>query len=129
MDDNSEITATIENPVTMKQTYYGYAVNGSIANPYKDLLIKQSLNVLEYKSNYWVASRFVDLYPVLTIFKVGCIYNNDTYGMLVSGQALYYTNSNNMPSLSYGIVPMVMIQSNILTSGKDSNNVWQLDIE
>lgn len=70
MDDNSEVTATESSPVTMKQTYYGYTGSSYIANPYYNLIFRQSTNTSAWKPNFWVAARYVSLHPSYCYFGV-----------------------------------------------------------
>ena len=121
MDDNSEVTATAESPVTMRQTYYGYTGSSYIVNPYYNLIFRQSTNTSAWKPHFWVAARYVDLYPSRCNFRVRYVGTGD-----VSCYALY--NSTGSVGISYyAVVPMVTLQSNIQVSGMDANGVWLLD--
>ena len=121
-EDNSVVTASTENPVTMKQTYYGYT-----GSSYKksdigyNLIFRQSTNTSAWKPNFWVAARYVNLYPSNCDFSVRYVYPGGVgnYGL--------YVSSGSVISPSYAVVPMVTLQSNIQVSGMDANGVWLLD--
>ncbi|HBC84743.1 MAG TPA: hypothetical protein DCZ30_04890 [Clostridiales bacterium] len=122
MDDNSEVTATAESPVTMRQTYYGYTGSSYIANPYYNLIFRQSTNSSAWKPNFWVAARYVYLRPSYCSFRVRVVSSGN-----VSNDGLYHS-AGNVGRPSYAVVPMVTLQSNIQVSGMDANGVWLLDI-
>ena len=121
MDDNSEVTATAQNPVTMRQTYYGYTGSSYIANPYYNLIFRQSSNTSANKPSFWVAARYVNLGSSSCGFYVRYVGSGD-----VGGNYLY-GSSGGVNSPSYAVVPMVTLQSNIQVSGMDANGVWLLD--
>ena len=122
-DDNSEITASVESPATMKQTFYGYTGSNYIANPMYNLIFRQSENISANKSYFWVATRYINLDSTLCVFCAGLV------GAGNLGAGYLYHSAEYLYTPSYAIMPMVTLQSNIQTAGQDLNNVWQLDLE
>ena len=121
MDDNSEVTASASNPVTMRQTYYGYTGSSYIANPYYNLIFRQSTNTSAWKPNFWVAARYVGLSPSYCYFRVRYVRSGSVDGTYL------YVSAGSVGSPSYAVVPMVTLRSNIQVSGMDANGVWLLD--
>ena len=128
MDNNSEVTATEQKPVTMRQTYYGYQsynyINNTNTEPYYNLLIVSSADSNQYKESFWVATRFYYLEKRMCHFFIRRIGS----GGVGADTAMFSSNPTSR-SLNYAVMPMVTLQSNIQVTGQDSNNVWQLDLE
>ena len=125
LDDNTIVEATTKNPVTMKQTHYGFLAKSVIKDAtVRSMLVLETGNTENYKRNYWLAKRVTYLTPTGCKYYVKVINNGaiDQYLTLYNSS---YSNQNP----SWAVMPMVTLQSNIQVTGKDSNNVWQLNVE
>lgn len=125
LDDNQTIvTASAQNPVTMRQTYYDYTASANLlGEDYYNIIFNKSSDTSINKSKYWIATRCTHLTPYLCSFRLHVIKNGRfTY--------VYLCNSaGNVNNDSNSVMPMITLQSNIQVTGQDSNDVWLLDVE
>lgn len=123
-NDSRVVKASSSNPVTVTQTYYEY----SKASDYFEN--KNAYNtLLSGRTYFWLASRCVKL-----VDSKYCNFNvryagdeNRAYGG-VRADYLYYSTDVSY-SRNCEVVPVVSLEPNILTSGKDASGVWQLKFE
>ena len=119
------IKADSTHPVTAKQTYYYYIAKEYFENEtIYNMLFRNAANT-GYKNEFWLASRYVDLngssYCYFRVREVG--------SGSVTGNRLAGSDNSGAYSCNYRVVPVVSLESNILTSGKDSSGVWQLKVD
>lgn len=122
--ETSKTTANSSNPVTMTSTIYtcydqSFWSNITIYN----MIFKNIANTNNPKSNFWLASRGVELAPEFSCFAM----------QFVAGGSITMchlcTSAGNDYSLPWGIVPVISLESSIQTMGQDESGVWQLKLD
>lgn len=121
MEDNSDVVASTNNPVTVFLTEYGYSGADYMANDLIYRILFKKPNIDDNKS-YWLASRYSGIYSTRAYYGVRRV----AYGN-VDGSWLVYSDDGDSTK-SLGVMPVVTLDSNIKTNGQDENDVWQLDI-
>lgn len=117
-NDSRLVIASSSNPVTVTQTYYYYS------SPSQYFENQNAYNTMvSGRGDFWLASRCVHLNPTACNYFV-----RYAGGIRIDAGYLYDSTGNNSIQL-YGVVPVVSLESNILTSGKDSSGVWQLKVD
>ncbi|MBE5806345.1 MAG: hypothetical protein E7313_06565 [Clostridiales bacterium] len=128
-DDNGKFIGynteeRVASPVTMTQTMYIYAAKNYFNN---NTIFKMLFKNLDNSNaSYWLASQAVNLDDIC------CYYGID----IISGERksiskTFYssTGGGKTAESEARVMPIVSLNTNIQTSGKDANGVWQLDVE
>ncbi|MBE5805323.1 MAG: hypothetical protein E7313_01175 [Clostridiales bacterium] len=118
------ITAASDiNPITMTHLMYLYTALDYFTNQMAyNVLFKNSTSTGNSKSTYWLASRSLHLSDSDCSYGVRRIYDGT-----VNNYSLYRSNGiTNSPA--YKVCPVVSLESNIQTTGQNSNGVWQLKV-
>ena len=117
-NDPRVVIASSTNEVTVTQTAYGYS------NPSNYFENQNAYNVLlSGRNDFWLASRYRDLGSIDCYFGVHCAISGDFYCDFLFG-----SESGNFDN-NLGVVPVVSLDSDIPTSGKDTNGAWNLKVE
>jgi len=122
--ENSLTDASTEaNGIEMTETFFAYDAKNYITNSIVyNMLLKKGTDVNSNKSALWLNSRMF-------------IYDEAGAGfgmrILSSGKVNFYSiyfsdGKTNAPG--FAMCPVVTLESNIKTTGQDSNGVWQLNI-
>ena len=115
-EDGTEITASIDSPVTMN---YTQSTNSKFTNKPITCSVK-----LSGANSFWLASYYVGIYNQYSSYHLRTVNNSS-----LSGVYLFETRGNENTE-SFSVVPVVTLQANIWTSGRDNqNNAWNLIIE
>ncbi len=115
--DSRLVVASESNPVTVKQSSYSYPAKGYIKDEKEYNMLFKNGDNWKY---FWLASRCVN-YRNFNVRTVGSK-SLPEYG-IIGSEGLQYGSSDN------GVVPVVSLQSNIQTSGKDESGAWNLVVE
>ena len=115
--DTRLVKASSSNPVTVTMTYYFY---NNASNYFENRL---AYTVLLYRNTFWLASRCMVLGSYAGSFRVR--YANSGS---VDGNFLFSSNGN-ASNYSFGVVPVVSLESDIPVDGKDTSGAWKLKIE
>ena len=119
--DSRLVVASKSNPVTVKKSYYSYNLENYIENKtVYNMLFKNGDN---YKS-FWLASHCVFLGDNYYSFNVQYVDNG-----VVEGSGLKDSKYDYDYYSTAGVLPVVSLQSNIQTSGKDKSGAWNLVVE
>lgn len=84
-----------------------------------EMIFNNSKNT-DTKSTYWIASRLI------LAGEKDCSFGVRRVNLGVLDGVRLYTSNGYSNDLAYKVLPIISLQSNIKTSGKDSNGVWQL---
>ncbi len=115
---------TITSSATLTLTYYGYEAKNYFTDTNKyNMIFKNSTNINNNKSHYWMASRCSGLYDNYGTFMVRVIYDGSIYGHQI------YDSSNQGYTRTEYVSIVVPLETNIQTTGQDTNGVWQLSVE
>lgn len=110
---------------TGKSTYYNYTgttyLTDTTSRMYQ-MLFRDTAN--KNNISYWLASRCMDSASSIEYFNARIVNNNSVAG---TGLGNGYNNGFFENSLSYGVRPIVYLQSNLKTSGKDINGAWKIN--
>lgn len=118
------IKADTTHPVIAKQTHYFYSAKSYFENEtIYNMLFRNAANTGS-KNPYWLASRCVNLNSSDCDFIVCCVYGGIVGDAKLAGSGYFGAKYRN-----HCVVPVVSLESNILTSGKNSSGVWQLKVE
>ncbi|MBO5348821.1 MAG: hypothetical protein J6A89_03250 [Clostridia bacterium] len=117
-EDGTEITASIDNTVTMSYTQ-------STTSKFTNKPITCSVKLLGANS-FWLASPCIGIYNDRCYYCFRSVYN----GHLSQEYLFETTGPGYANTKSYSVVPVITLKANILTSGRDNeNNAWDLIIE
>lgn len=121
-EDSRLLTASSDNKVTVEHTEYSYTTQRYFENETIFKMLFKNAADTDTKI-FWLASRCVDLCSDYCSFDVRLVYRD-----FVSSSYLFYTDGKGYSS-SYSVVPIVSLESNILTTGKDESGEWNLKVD
>ena len=120
-DDNLELIASQNNKVTMKQTnYQDIQIINYMDSSIYNMIFKKSTNISEYKSDYFIADCSVGLASDFCSMNVKYLGEGD-----IKRGGLFDSYNNSFYS-SYTVLPVVTLQTNIQTTGKDESGAWTI---
>jgi len=116
-----QIVASASNSVTTTLTYYGYSLPNynSIINK---IICEETVNL---NDKIWYNTKFMNLADLGGAYRVGEI---RLVGNLMNSATIVDTNGVAHGSTD-AVLPVVKLEKNIKTTGKDANGVWQLKID
>jgi len=111
--------ASQENPIKITSTYYSYKLKNSLRN---NIIYDLLTNNNTY--DYWIASRATSTDPGMCSYGVRYVRNG---GML---DVDYICNSQGIQRERFHKVrPVISLEKNIQTTGKNANGVWELKVD
>jgi len=119
-----KLTGSDANPAEVTHTSYFYKTKNYYSNSsIYNMIFKKSNDINTDKDNFWLASRCVYCNIEHCNFRVRCVAKGtaDVY-------TLYYSSGYYDSDRSCKAVPVVSLNTNIQTIGKDANGVWQLKV-
>ena len=119
-----KLTGSISDNPVLTQTFYSYTAKDYLPNMIYGMLFPNNMD-----SDCWVAATTIDLRESISNFCIECLYKRGK----VDGKAVYNSDGWNYDysgeeTTTMGMYPIVELQNNIQTTGKDANGVWQLDV-
>jgi len=120
------LTELIEgNGITMTMTYFSYAAQNYIKNEsIYNMFCKNSTDVSISTATYWLNSRCAYLAPQVCVYYIRSVKENGG----VSGFDMY-NSASAVHSGSGGVRPVISLETNIQTTGKNANGVWELKVD
>jgi len=116
-----KLTGSSENPVTVNQTFYTYKTQ----NYFKSSIIYNMIFSKNDNKMYWVNAKSINLFENYCNFGLSVIATSSENAV---NMTTMYTTSGHVYDRIATYVPVVELEDNIQTTGKDANGVWQLDI-
>ena len=121
MDDGTEIEATEANPITIEQTSYYYATkkyfnNNSIFN----MIFRTSTDITIDAPKFWIATNCIGLNSSYCSYYL----HNAANGWIGTGYV--YNNAVDSKSSNGAVSVVVVLETNIKTSGQDENGAWNI---
>ena len=116
-----QVVASSSNSVTVTHSYYMYSLSNynSIINK---IICEEAVNV---NNRAWCNFRCVDLSNEGCAYRMGEI----RYELGQMHSVTIYGSHGDSPGSTEAVLPVVKLEKNIKTTGKDANGVWQLKID
>lgn len=123
------IKATNTNPITAKNTSYLYKAQNYFENEKVFTMLFRNPVESNRTKEFWLASRCVDLdghYENSKCCGFGIRYITNDY---VKNSEMFWADGEINVVSPFGVTPVVSLESNIQTSGKDDSGAWNLKVD
>ncbi|MBE5805276.1 MAG: hypothetical protein E7313_00940 [Clostridiales bacterium] len=118
-ESNVTVAGTGDSKITMTQTRYHYRP--------KSYMYSSKIYDLLMNKDYWLASATAGLGDGYVAYYIQKIYVNET-GHTVFGSGKLCNSRDQVWTEEANVLPVVTLNTNIQTTGQESNGVWQLDV-